>query len=800
LVQKTAINFGILLLAVLAAVPLCGESAPSMKSEDHRLGHWLTDDQGLPAFDYTGVLPFDALQKNGTKLDAPEDPYFMLGNYRFHMFVHVSGIYQLLSGERSWLRLNQPDKPNYGENHSVLEVRSTGGAEVKEFTLTGLNSLARDPSRTRRVFGTGFAYFQYALDDGLVCERVISVRPSATPYDGVSAFVLTVRLANTGNKMLHLRYRESVLARVVPIQLQSLKPQNWPFRYVNSVVEDSRHTILKADVKAETGDPLLFGSAGQPSFYDGFSPSLFIKVFANDTVPGQLRAEKTSSGDDLLGATYELTLKPGERRQFELVIGYSSAKSFAGINELCRRLQSSNSDHISLKTDFTPRALFRAEWKKKLPDFAGETDPVLRREMTWNAFCLETLANYSSFYRETQMPQGTHYTFAWGENSSARDQFQIGLPLSYIDPPLARSNLRYMMKRTTALGEIRLIEDGYGVSTNSFFSPSDQQIYYFEALADYLRVTGDYKFLLEQVGFYPEGSSRSGDSIDRIEMCFKYLRDIIGTGPHGLIHMRYADWNDEAMYFFKDVSYADFWTSAESHLDSAMASVVLNNLAMQLDQAAANPSFATRSSRLNRLTQSIREFQSGVRSAFLNELGNRSFSLRCRVNQEVMGDTKLFLEPQGYALQMPEISLEQKRRIFAEIEKRVMSGEVMGARLAEEFIPNPYGDPMISTGLFWWSMNGPLILGVDSFDHQAAWGMLRKMTFENHADNFPTFWEGYWTASDALGSSKMPYEGAIPSPFPAFCGHAHAWPLYCYYRLRESRKRKSAVAPKQLLH
>jgi cellobiose phosphorylase len=175
-----------------------------------------------------------------------------------------------------------------------------------------------------------------------------------------------------------------------------------------------------------------------------------------------------------------------------------------------------------------------------------------------------------------------------------------------------------------------------------------------------------------------------------------------------------------------------------------------------------------------------------VEVALLKELGNRSFSYRARVNLEIMGDKTLFLEPQGYALQMSEISFEQKERILAEVQKRVMTGEVMGARLGEELFKNPYGDPMISTGLFWWAMNGPLILGVDSFDHKAAWEMLRKMTFDNHARNFPTYWEGYWTDSDALGSSLLPFEGSIPSPFPAYCGHAHAWPLYVYYRLRES--------------
>jgi RHS repeat-associated protein len=32
-----------------------------------------------------------------------------------------------------------------------------------------------------------------------------------------------------------------------------------------------------------------------------------------------------------------------------------------------------------------------------------------------------------------------------------------------------------------------------------------------------------------------------------------------------------------------------------------------------------------------------------------------------------------------------------------------------------------------------------------------------------------------------------------PFAFPAYCDYAHPWPLYCYYRLRENRKRESTT-------
>ena len=65
-----------------------------------KIGRWLTDDCGLPYFEYTGELPYRAVLPNGDDVRLPEDPWFLLGNYRFTLFAHVSGEYELISGQR----------------------------------------------------------------------------------------------------------------------------------------------------------------------------------------------------------------------------------------------------------------------------------------------------------------------------------------------------------------------------------------------------------------------------------------------------------------------------------------------------------------------------------------------------------------------------------------------------------------------------------------------------------------------------------------------------------------------------
>ncbi|MBQ4486747.1 MAG: hypothetical protein II936_07055, partial [Oscillospiraceae bacterium] len=61
-----------------------------------QIGKWIFDSVGLPAFDYTGKLPYTHTLANGNRLKLPEDPWFLIGNYRLTLFTHVSGEYELL--------------------------------------------------------------------------------------------------------------------------------------------------------------------------------------------------------------------------------------------------------------------------------------------------------------------------------------------------------------------------------------------------------------------------------------------------------------------------------------------------------------------------------------------------------------------------------------------------------------------------------------------------------------------------------------------------------------------------------
>jgi cellobiose phosphorylase len=75
----------------------------------------------------------------------------------------------------------------------------------------------------------------------------------------------------------------------------------------------------------------------------------------------------------------------------------------------------------------------------------------------------------------------------------------------------------------------------------------------------------------------------------------------------------------------------------------------------------------------------------------------------------------------------------------------------------------------------------------------AAWALLRHISMDTFAKTFPDYWAGQWTAPECFNSVVsgplvgLPRTevGGMFTSFPAYCAHAHAWPLYCYYRLRE---------------
>jgi cellobiose phosphorylase len=732
------------------------------------IGKWAWTAKGLPTYQYTGPLPAKAVDKEGKDAMLPDDPYFLLGNYRLTLFTHASGIYQFLTGERAWARINGVAQPNYGWNDASLRIDGT------KTTLTGLHSVAADPSITHKTFGVGFARYHYQLPGNIACTRIISVKPSPKINTGNPAFVVTVILKNTGSKPQSVAYSERMLVNYVLNSTQFTDAQKRPLLYHSTVGVDAAKQLATAAISFNKNTLLVLPANEQRYSYDVSPPVVF--MHANPLADKQM--ESVVSADyDTLATTINTSLKRGETRAFHLVIGLADRQNFAAVQKQV--------DDLLVGADLRnpTDGLFAQQWKARLPNLGSEKDDVLRREMLWNAHMVEASATYSDYYKETFIPQGTVYCYHFGDNISNRDHLQAALPACYTNPELAKSAIRYVIMHSEVDGEIKRGDAGFGYTPPSLYKESDEQLYFFNTLAEYLLITKDYGFLNEQVVYYPAEDRKTDALLNVVKKYFIYMRDEIGTGPDGLVKMLNSDWSDS---FFHEYSPNRYSWSAESHLNSAMVLAIFPKL-MDALQQSGNPDAAA-------LITALETYRAGIEQVFMKDLGTRKFAARAYLNDDVrFGLDNVCIEPQGYVLQIPTLPKERKRAMYEYIKSKLLTPEKTGMRTREK--PLWKGKPEGEDGGIWFSLEYPVLLGVATFDKAEAWALLKRFSFDNRARNYPNYWLGQWTAPDDLNSTLSTREGLyafwepdLRRAFQGYCSHPHTWPLFCYFKLREDSR------------
>ncbi|MBC7722614.1 MAG: hypothetical protein H7068_11360, partial [Pedobacter sp.] len=229
--RKFISQSGVLLGTSFLSNSLVAKGLSNFQIDDKKntIGSWSFTQNELPFFEYKAQLPFVAFDKNGKDADLPEDPFFLLGNYRIGLITHASGIYQLLTAERVWARMNASEQTNYGSNDASIIFKNN--LENKKIELIGLQSLAANNNLVKKCFGVGFAKYNYQLDNQITCTRIISVKPSKKINTGNASFVVTVILKNNGEKEQALAYTERMGVNFVLNGTQYTAPEIRPIIY-----------------------------------------------------------------------------------------------------------------------------------------------------------------------------------------------------------------------------------------------------------------------------------------------------------------------------------------------------------------------------------------------------------------------------------------------------------------------------------------------------------------------------------------------------------------------------------------
>ncbi len=721
---------------------------------------WQWSKLGLPSIEYNGLLPANTIDKKDNDALLASDPYFLLGNYRLTLFVHASGNFQFLTGERSWVRVNASKNDfDYGSNEASITISN------KNTLLTGLNSIASNPLVCRKHFGVGFARYNYTVNN-ILCRRVISVKPSKVINTGFPGFVITVSLINNGRKSAQLQYTEKM-----PVNYTSNKT-SWSDETEKIIYHtdggQNLANLAIANIKYKEVEFMSVPSSPNERFpYDIAPPVVYMFAQPNNTV-----TSKVSLNSDTLVTSMNVKLKAGESKTFNIVIGLNFNNDETAIrNDIAEMFKDSNSDMLD-------EGLFTNQWKQKLPDLSSEKDEIIRREMLWNAHALEAMATYSQYYNETFIPQGTLYSYHYGWNVSSRDHLQATLGVCYTNPALAKSSIKFVMQHTDNNGDIKREDVGNGFSPRTYNKESDAQLYMFNTVAEYLSASKDYNFLYEQVNWYPAESKLSTSVLSYLERCFVYLRDEVGVGPNGLVRLLNSDWNDG---FWKKNCPDFFMKRSESHLNTAMLLAVFPKLIIELKKSEI-PSAQI-------LANQLEQYRAKIFGSYMKDFGNRKFSARAYVSNDIKyGLDNVSVEPQGYLLQIPELSNERKQEIYNYVKEKLYTPEQTGFRSIEKSI---WGKGEGEDGGIWYSVEYPIVAALASFNKAEGWEMLRALSFNNFSTHFPDYWMGQWTAPDNINSSLSKrtglyrfWRGDNQRVFQGYCCHPHAWPLFCYFKLK----------------
>ncbi|MFC4776275.1 GH36-type glycosyl hydrolase domain-containing protein [Paenibacillus sp. GCM10023252] len=746
-----------------------------------RYGYWDWDRDRLPVYAYTGGYPCAANNKIGEDARLPEDPCFILGNYRATLFVHASGMFQFVTGERGWARLNYGGK-NKGWNQSTVRLaagRQPLDEEAAAYPLVGELTLGQRVTRQR--FGAGYASYTYELPEGLLVHKVIAMQPSEELHAGNPSFIIEVTLSNPSDNPLSVTYTEELLAKYMMMNDQSTAAADRMVDYRNELAAYPEQQLVKANIGCTPLKLMVFPESTAASYtHDIAPPSLYMKGLSADVGAAACQvAFRTEEIGDILSASYDRVLEAGAQTTIRTVIGLTFLEAADSVEEQTRAHDSERGAHGAEDS-----GLYSKQWRRVLPNLEDEEDEILRREMLWNAYTLEAMATYSQYFHETYVPQGSVYAYHLGENASNRDHLQHSLPLIYTNPKLAKSSIRYAMKHSSQDGEIKRQNIGFGYSNPSVYMESDPQLYMYMAVSEYLRVTEDYDFLSETIHYYPAEAGQTEKVLTLLVKHFIYLRDTVGRGKHGLVRMLNSDWSDS---FFHPYSPNIYTLFAESHMNTAMALAVIPSLMKQLVQG--RELLGNDKVLLDELVNSLSQYYEEVHSAYMADLEGRTFSPRCYLGEHdephlKFGMETMCIEAQPYLLQIESFPVERKLQLYEEIKSRVLGMEKHGARTREV--------PLWSSGEgedggIWFAHQGPLIAGIASFDQEEARKLLKKLTFHRFAENYPDYWLGAWTATDYLNSTLSNreglYSGWLEEPFQPYCAHVHAWMLYSYYRL-----------------
>jgi len=738
-------------------------------------GRWIADAHGLPAYDFTldqrsdprAVWPHS---EAGPPISRERrDHFIVLGNRRINFLAVDDGYVSLYSQERAPLFLNRfaEDQRNLGGGFSYIQHRGRTHATAHRY--------ASDRTSSRRIFGAG--YFQTdSKQDGLRVQHTIFAPAGDDPI-----LIDEVEIENLSDEEItphHVEYwdvnRHQLLINWVRTGLGAAPSDRsrdqLNDRFVQRSEYDAANRVLWISTRLKPGVPLP--DASTASREDLYPPTVFLAaldapvdasygdqdVFFGSGTPAQPEAvqrllpscelaPRSALGQPgMLALRSDLRLSARAKRTLRFAYGYVPSTPGSPSPQRPEKLVSM----LDAYRGGNGLAESLTRLRPQLVYAYAPTLPLLHRETAWRSQLLLGHTVYNTYYQEHYTPQGSAYLYLHGADGVPRDQALFALSLAYVDPALAKGNLRLMLSlQDGKTGKLPYSMTNFGQIDGALIhnNPSDLDLFLFLAVGEYIAATADLAFLRESVPYYPRGSAppagiASDSVLDHLRVAFRHLKNDVGLGPNGLIRIQDGDWSDGIVY--EDLSpTAIAFTQAkgESVPNSQMALYALPIMAAQIEAHDAA------------LAAELRAFSAALVAPVRKTFGGRWFGrawLRNSLDQPYLkgNDQRsdpfranfIDLEAQPWGILSGLLSSAERDTLIDNVWTRLDAPSSIGPSLREG-------------GMVWPAISQLMTWAYARSRPQLAWRSLKAHLYATHAMRFPEVWPGIWSAPDGLNST-----------------------------------------------
>jgi len=781
-------------------------------NENGHFGKWITDEFGLPAYEYTCDQYNDPIAKTPTTYGNSNDHFHQIGNDRIAATAHNGGYIQVLESSRGfqWLTYRDDKKPKLGGGIGILQI------EPNPFGYSDLYTpeVSKLPIKYTRIFGTG--YFKKTIEsEDLKYSHII-----CAPFSDDPVFVSEMEFINTSKEertinvldLWDINIKHLTKSLIVTSNNRKLygktkllngagKVAKFFLKLFNKDTDGSRekfdrkfrfNTKIDKKTRAIVIEP-IFKKKPPVDYWDSakhnyFPNPIFLSLIHDEAKFGLVEQSKIIENgllkinfnkytfdkqtirkeglkDPSLGIGTKIIIKPNETRRITTIFGYALKEALGDIITKYRDITKNES---ILKWNAN-------KWNASFIELSIEGKPWLSRESKWHSYYTRSAGYYDEYYEQHKYPQGSIYQFGHGFDGAVRDYVLFLKAIIFVNPDLAKEYLISIIKLMTPDGRLPYSLYGFGktLSASVHSNPSDLYLFFIWGVLQYVFFTRDFGFLEEHVDFYPRDIEGSSTILHKIYTAINFLfSENVGFGAHGLIKSNDGDWSDGISLLVKKRK--KFVKHGESNFNSTFTLFILQKLIPFIE--SFHP----------KLAEQYTERYNSLKENVLNTFNGKWFYRGWDGQNNPIGDKNIYLEHHTWLL-ISKILNEKDatdliNTIYAQLDEPSSIGQYISYP-PQKTLLNILPKGWDVNGGIWHAMNALLTWGYSQYDTKKAMNSLRKNSMAQRAEVYPNLWYGIWSGPDAYianyaeNPGEAFYHLATPmSDFPLMNLNIHA----CY--------------------